>query len=59
MKHSDGKNTSFEFQPKSYKNVYFLLQNIHLKPKICLKTIGNANFKHVFVGTMILHLQSY
>ncbi len=44
---------------KISKNVYFLLQNKHLKLKIDCKTMKNGNFKHVFLRTMILHLQTY
>ncbi len=56
----EGDNTSFDFQPKNFLKMFiFLLQNKHLKLKIDCKTMKNGNFKHVFLGTMILHLQTY
>jgi hypothetical protein len=59
MKHLEGEDTFFIFNQKNSKNVYFLLQNRHLKPKTDCKKIENGYFKHVFLGTMILHLQTY
>ncbi len=53
------RNTSLDFKPKKFENDYFLLQNRHLKTKIDCKRMGNGNFKHVFLGNMILYLKTY
>ncbi len=39
------------------KNVYFYNKTGIGNLKLTLKTMENRNFKHVFLGTMVLHFQ--
>jgi hypothetical protein len=48
VKHLEGGDTSSVFNQKKSKNVYFLLQNRHLKPKIDCKNNGKWKLQTCF-----------
>jgi len=52
IKYLEGKDTSFDVFISYYKTGIWNL-------KLTVKTKENGNLKHVFLGTMILHLQTY
>jgi hypothetical protein len=49
LKHLEGEDTSFDFKPpKNSKNVYFLLHNRNLKPKIDCENNGKWKLQTCF-----------
>jgi hypothetical protein len=60
MKHLEGEDTSLDFKPKKNSKIIFFYYKTGIwKLKLTVKTMENGNFKHVFLGTMILHLKTY
>ncbi len=60
IKHLEGEDTFLFLTKKNIlKMLIFYYKTSIWNLKLTIKTMENGNFKHVFLGTMIFHLQTY